>query len=336
MLVNIYNNSQTIIKEFDTFCYQNCIKQILEYYDIKNPMLYINTSMSMIFKKNSIYDCYYDYEGRSVLPRFINNIINNKDIDTYNIWNNNLEYLHKGFPLIVKCDSYYLPYTSNYHKKHGRHSLILAGYNYYKNIVTIIDWSTLCTYKGDISLDIFLQARSSQNKFDGNRFSGIPINNEWSIIKRNNWEQDNKFLIKDLFKLSINQYYEVESYEEPRGIYAIKETILMLNEVNEFTLNKQIEFLKKFHFALFRIIRRKKLFCYYIFSSIGLVKDNEYLQFYNYICNIYNEWDYILKIIIKSIYKQKSNINKLIEKFNLLYYLEENLYYRLYKLYLIL
>ena len=50
MLVDMYNKEQKYYDEYETFCFQNCVRQILEYYEVENAFSYINASLSIIME----------------------------------------------------------------------------------------------------------------------------------------------------------------------------------------------------------------------------------------------------------------------------------------------
>lgn len=300
--------------EYDSFCYQNCIKLILAYYGVKKPNLIINMTLSFKLKydKNKIY--IYDDDARNVLPEYkemVQRYFYDYDVYVKNkVWNMNHELIREGEPIIVGVDSYYLEYLPYYKKSHGRHTIIIDGFDEESRMVSVVDWFFPWFFVGVISLDQFLEARDSINENDGGIYSGIPIYNNWARVKKFEPKEDNKKLIYKQLELSYYQYFENNCREnEYNGLFATKQLKKILEDVNkELNTEQKIGFLKDLHKQLYISNRRRDFFRLLIKEAYQETKF-EYFQFFEVKTRTFYEiWEKFIYKIIKC-YMKYSEIN---------------------------
>lgn len=220
---DIYEKEQIYDESFESFCYQHCLKILLESKGVWNARFYINTSMSLVLDEEEQRCSFDTHENvRSLLPS-CGNIVERyqcEDRDAKDVFMENIEYIvQRNEPIIVGLDSYYLPYTINYNKVHAGHTALLCGFDLHKEEVYLIDWYAPWLYKGSVALNDFLEARDSQNPYDGSLFSGTPIKNNWACIKDIK-EKDVHQLFNEVIELSKAQYY-CESKEKKQGVEAL-------------------------------------------------------------------------------------------------------------------
>ena len=202
-------------KEYEGFCYQNCIREILNYYQCEAYDFYINMSLStrMVIQGEEYYIC-YDKMANGIIKSELSKVHRKDDErDGETVLDENLERVTEGCPIITCVDGYYLRYFSYYKEKHCRHNLILTGKGTSDN-VTVLDWYTPHFYCGKIARDEFLMARESSNPDDGSIYSGSPIRNNWAIIERDGWNQHREDLIYENLSLSLEQYFPSDPKEK--------------------------------------------------------------------------------------------------------------------------
>ena len=296
---------------YESFCFQNCLKILMEAKDIENTDFFINRSLSLLFDSESYEKMLYTHmDVRGLLPgvgvvnRYYNPNLLSKEVFDYNCTfvSNNKE------PIIVGVDSFYLPYTSNYKKNHAVHTAIMCGYDLKNASVYLIDWYEPWLYKGEISLEEFLLARDSKNEYDGSIFSGTPIENNWAYIQTIE-KKSIEYLFKNLIDLSVDQYFSDK--KDKQGVQALEGVMNILVHCNN------PEKYKKIYDNLYISLKRHKFFCgalvnYYIYKSSLLLND-----IINIMKEIIIEWDNILLMIIKlSMRNNESTKNRMLVKFS--------------------
>lgn len=271
----IYDMKLTYYNGYESFCYQNCLRILLQAMGYKHPELYINAAMTLRIQKKTGGICFEFHDDmRGLLPSLQSNIVRIYEKDDANVmWEKNRTYLSERHePIIVGVDTYYLPYASNYQKNHAKHTLILCGYDLAEDVVYLIDWYPTWFYRGKVKLDDFLKARSSRNESDGTIYSGSPIENNWACINR--FEACTpEDLMKEFLQMSAEKFFFPISEKE--GIEAIAE---MCNELKR---DCNIDFDSSYR-SVFAIVRRVSFF-------------TQYLKVYN---------DYYREIVSKTLYER--------------------------------
>lgn len=181
---DVFYSEMDFFEEYISFCYQNCLRQVLKAKGIKQSHFYINTTASIQIKNND-YPLSVGKAGRGLHNGFEKFVQRNysSSVKSKTLLYNNLELMkNEDIPLIVGVDTFYLPYTPNYMKKHSNHTIILCGYDLEKRKTLVVDWYHPWFFRGEMDFEDLLIARSSKNENDGTIFTGTPIRNNWARI----------------------------------------------------------------------------------------------------------------------------------------------------------
>ena len=262
MMLKIDNNVLEYNKNYDMFCFQNCMYYILRENNINNAEFYINKSMSLIVKseaENIISS--FDKNCYAVLPEYSRNI--KKFItadDALNVFNRNLSDVLADKKIIVAVDSYYLHYLPFYKKSHGLHSLIFREYNEKTKRIKVIDNVKPWCFEGYIDVNEFLQARDSSYTDKIGMFTNKPINNMWEEVLLEGWNGKLEDLVFRQIELSLNQYYfpqDVDcSYE--KGVNVFPFICDCIKNLQELSMEKQDIQLDGIHKALYKLNHRRR------------------------------------------------------------------------------
>lgn len=315
----IYDIDLTYYDGYESFCYQNCLRILLQAMGYKYPELYINAAMTLRLEEKTGGLClgFHD-EMRGILPSLGSNLVRiyEKD-DVTTIWERNKLYLsERREPFIAGVDTYYLPYASNYKKNHAKHTLIVCGYDLVEDIVYVIDWYPEWFYRGQVKMKDFLLARSSKNECDGTIYSGCPVENNWAYINRFEAYEPEE-LMKEFLKISVEKFYVPIVKSE--GV----ESIMLL--CRELKNDGNFDFYCLFQ-SVFGIVRRVNFF-------------EEYLKIYNnYFGNFFSKrllervnetkdaWEVLQFLLIKNSRCQKrSNLLKIINYLEKIYQKEQQI-----------
>ena len=289
-------------KCYDTFCFQNCLKILLGGLGIENAEYYINKSMSFIVNRLDTFELDYEFgiHARSLLPQFDNKVVRLiPEYDYKRVFEENIKYVHEHDPIIVGVDTYYLSYLPYYLKSHGKHAIILTGYNENDHKVEIVDWMEPWYYKGYISDEEFLNARNSQNESDGGMFAGSPVNNNWTkVIDKNGWDATLSQIIRYTIELSLVQYYHPKKLNDVFcGIDALIYIKGMIANLEYQPIEIQAAFLDELHRAFFRLNRRREFwmdFLSNIYKCDGYINPNDILLLLDGVINQNEKWIYRL------------------------------------------
>ncbi len=331
----IFYKDLNFLDGYESFCYQNCQRLLLESQGLKYPELYINTALSFSYNiKND--DIYSVYGSRSLLPSLETNVkrlyFDDKLDMVTEVFMQNLEYIDKNeLPIIVGVDTFFLEYAINYQKNHAIHTLIMCGYDLDKSEIYVIDWYKPWLFKGTVKLEDFLKARNSLNPFDGTMFSGEPIRNNWAFIDSLTPLSADQ-LFKELIKISIHNYYEKDEndyiFKGIEALRSVKDRLLSSEDINLF---------KDFYFKLLKISKRYKLFKESLLSYRNLSQNNKEIELLEEtlktLQDSINFWDILLMVILKGSMKLSDKTKeRLINNFNSLIENEEKLKTNLYDL----
>lgn len=321
----MFGEKQKYYDEYETFCYQNCVRQVLEYYKVDNAFLYINACLSIVLevKGEWNYSIYFDERAYGVMPCVSQNVIRkNDDRASHLVWKENKKYIEDDYPIIITVDSYYLKHLPFYQKSHGRHCMIAVGEENNKPI--IIDWNEPWYYKGEIELEEFFQARNSQNEADGGVFSGDAIRNNWAVVEKHNWKMQNEVLINDFLEGTKLQYKHSSKRDIYYGIDAYLKLMDILENIKSIDdVESRKRELKQMYNALYWSVKKKVFFNFYLHQIIEKrMISSDYTVVYYYSQELSNEWAKFLNFILKhsfigsdnSIEKIKGKLSELIEK----------------------
>lgn len=318
-LNELFNRDIVFYNGLESFCFQNCLRILLEAKEIDNSFLYLDASLSLVYN--------FDEEGGSFntddnIRGFISQYSQYSRYypklteDKLGVFKENIEYMAEhNEPIIVGVDTFYLPYATNYRKNHAIHTAILCGYNLDKEVVYLIDWYEPWCFKGEIVLEKFLQARNSENKYDGTLFSGQPVRNNWAKLELVEIESK-KVLLKQLVQKTKDQYFNCES--EIRGTEAIKKIIQIIQ-------NKSDLDFKKLHTSLFTVSKRFNFFREWLIQYNG-DEDETIGNMITILGKYVKEWDVLLILLVKQTRKMSERTNdRIVMKLNYMIALNESL-----------
>lgn len=233
----IYEMEMEYFNGYESFCYQNCLRILLQGLNYKHPELYINAARTLrIGEENSTpYFCPHQ-NMRGLLPSIYDNVVRTYEEDgAEEVWRKNMAFLcERDEPIVVGVDTYHLMYASNYKKNHAKHTMILCGYDLKKGEVYVIDWYAPWFYRGKVNIKDFLRARSSINEKDGTIYSGRAINNNWAYI--NKFEpREPKVLLSEVINTSMKYFFLTSGEHE--GVGSILEMCDILKSRNNCDIN---------------------------------------------------------------------------------------------------
>jgi hypothetical protein len=341
VISNIYYLEKIYYPEYESFCFQNGVRQILEYYGVKHAFLFINSTLSLLLKIDQQskhgYDIFYNENSRSVLPNYSNKIIRHEDSSDNKImvWEKNKLKIQNDEPIIIGVDAFFLNYLPFYNKNHTRHTVTLAGYDCDKKEVYIVDWYEPWFYKGTVNFNDFILSRNSQNPFDGSVYSGSPINNNWTEIKSDGWDDCPEKLLYDTVQISLDQYYITNNSNKGilQGILALEYLLTLIKAEELKSINEKKCFFNEMFKKIFTVPKRKKLFKLYL----ALYRMNFNIDFLDksihHLDQLINLWDALTLFILKCSQSNKDGaylkiVNHLQEIINL----EKELYSSLYEI----
>lgn len=268
MQIENYNLPYNTVFHF--MCLKNCIRQILDYYGVKGSLFYINCVPDIILeRRNNLsgeYTVAYQSNLSPILPKYSNRLkkFTYKEINSPEAWDDVLLKICEGYPVITMVDTFELKYRSkDYHKNHGSHAIIVHDYDPVSEELKIIDWYEPFFYKGSISKTEYLAARNSSNTYSNNPFSGHLLENEWFFLIKEGWDEEQRTLLMDSFKLYLG--YNSNSFSTERintyvGVNALEILAKKLSTIS-WSNRKEIE---NFYNNIYCEYKAKHLFLYYL------------------------------------------------------------------------
>lgn len=331
----IFYNDFIFYPGFETFCYQNCQRILLEAQGIVHSELYINAALSLVYNK-ATNDIFTRDGIRTLLPSYQGKVkrffYKSTEKKTKEVFFNNIEFMKKNDrAIIVGIDSYYLKYVTNYRKNHARHTLILCGFDLDKKEVYVIDWYPDWYYKGIVPIEDFLVGRESENPYDGTMFSGSSIENNWAYIS-DIGSAEPKVLIKELLDIILKEYYANDScigiLYGIKALKALKEYIKGMGIADEFM---------SLYRKLNHISKRNMLFCQYLECYENITNIDELYECIKISKKIVDDWNIILMLFLKCSKAFSDKIRgKLLQRYEILIEDEEERKQLLIKLYKII
>ncbi|MEK5282589.1 MULTISPECIES: BtrH N-terminal domain-containing protein [Paenibacillus] len=306
MVLDFFNTDKEYYSGFESFCYQNCLRLVLEANNIPNALLYINSSLGLIIdiKPNEGEFVFSQPKNaRNLLPVFSDNVKRyycNTDDDVIEIFAQNIKRIEEQFsPIIVGVDVFYLPYTPYYQKNHAKHTLVLCGYSEVNDLVYIVDWYEPWFFKGTIPLQDFFLARNSDCPNDGSIYSGSQILNNWAEIDITQWC---KTSVEDLlimtFKLTLDQYFCAEGKDT--GLNALNNLVDNIEAVSYSLCESVLKVFKDLHGKMYIALKRHKLFRQYIEIAQSYISNDSLSELILLLDNIIDRWDTILALFLKA------------------------------------
>lgn len=305
MLIDMYNSKLSLYAEDYRFCYWSCIRQILEYYNINDPIFFIDCSLKAVFdfdKKNK-YGYKISYRDKIVLPDYVNKIkffynSYTQEKDSQKMWNEMKNKIDKSIPLIVGADLFFLPYHKYFNLTHRTHAIILCGYTPNQKNIYIIDWDGLNFFKGEITYEEFITA------WDDNFFIEV---------EKTGWTGNVHELFYETISLTINNYFNKESkgfiYY---GLVGLKKLQTIISQYK----GKDNEFIRDFtidlHTNLRTMLSFKQLFKLYIQLYFQKYKLIELEGVCKKLDDIVLQWKILLSLILKCSYNvTEKNFHKI-------------------------
>lgn len=325
-MINFFNEKLKYYSGYESFCYQNSLRLILESYGIEYAPLYINAALSLNvdIDNNLTIKFFFAQHSRSFLPEYAskdNRIYYPLNVNPLEVFKENMEMVNNNkTAIIVGTDLFYLPYLDYYHKRHGSHTLILCGSDIDNNMVDIVDWYEPWFYKGKMDKSEFILSRNSLNPKDSHFYSGNPIRNNWTEISRNGWETQPEHLIRTVLQLSNQQFFETDN----NGHLCFKKIIKILEDfANDNGTHKEI--MKTIHMGFFQVSKRFKFFKQYleIAQRYNCKSEVIVISLEEYICIFEN----LLMLLYKMTMIDSTNtLERAIEKLRMLDKMHDRIY----------
>lgn len=317
---DIYYDTLDSCDGYESYCYQNCQRIIVEHRYGAEALMMINTALSIEETTENEIKIKEKKGMRSLLPsldKCTHRLYYNLNENEEKIFKDNIKFIFKEKqPIVVGADTFYLPHSNNYRKKHAKHTMILCGYDLEKGVVYIIDWYKPWAFKGEMSIENFLEARNSMNADDGSFYSGTPIGNNWAYI-----EPIEKYDIDELFAetivISRNNYFNFNNMGIINTLLFVQKYIDSLEEENVF---------ERIFFEIYTFINRKKIFLEYIELYSKLKSQNDYNDFIDILKTNIFCWDVFTVLLLKQSkrYNEKTRI-RIVNKMSELIEEERNL-----------
>lgn len=255
-------------RAFHFVCLKNCIRQILNYYGVDGSLFYINCVPDITLERqNDLCDEYvvaYQSNLSPILPPYSNRLkkFTYKEKDYQKAWNDVILKVQAGYPVITMVDTFELRYRNkDYRKNHGSHAIIVHNYDSVSEKLKIIDWYEPFFYKGSISKAEYLAARNSSNTYSNNPFSGHALENEWFFLTKEGWDEEQRTLLMDSFRLYL-EYNSSSSTSERIGTYiGINALEKLAEKLEAMSFTNKIE---DFYNDIYCEYRTKHLFLYYL------------------------------------------------------------------------
>lgn len=262
VVLDIFETELIYHKEYDFFCFDSCVRQIIESYG--NPHLYfiMNYSIGLeIVRERGDFQIITEKDYDCLLPEYLSrfHFYNGYNTGREQIWKDNKRVIQEGYPIIVDVDTYYLPYLPYFKKSHGKHAVIIAGYD--DDMVTIIDWFSTWLFKGRINSQQLWDARLPYNR--------SAINGSWAYLEKFDQKVlDVSYLIRRNIEITLNQY--CTQGESIRGINALEEIIFILEKERDCDLISLKWFISYLSRELHITAMRKSLFVLFLKSAYNI------------------------------------------------------------------
>lgn len=337
MVIDIIERAQKYTGDYEGFCNQNCIRHVLDYYNVPAAALFINSALSLALSRQGDTPADYSltYDDRLVLPAYLDKMTRHKPLNrtAEEVWEENIQRVAAGVPVITGVDVFYLDYAPAFHKYHGSHGVILCGYSAATAVlVDVYEWQ----FKGEIALNSFLAARSSACPKDMGVYSGTPIDNAWIEVAPHGWQGDPEALLATTLGLTLEQYYHADVDETGRifyGVAALHKIAHLLTEHQALYLNGSFEVLDILRIALLLASSKLKLFRHYMVAATELVDLPALHQVTQHITNDTQRWAALMRLVLKSMYRKDTGLyTRLVQSLHDVIQAEEQRYNELYAL----
>ncbi|MEK4517833.1 BtrH N-terminal domain-containing protein [Paenibacillus sp. FSL H8-0122] len=326
-------------KEFEYYCFKNCYWNLLKYYGVESPELFLDCGIEWLFTEDGSDKYGYSFSTgdffSSFLPSWAGQAHFHSNSDNKyqceEIWESNRLKLMAGVPLIAGVDVFELDYTPFYHKKHSYHSLLLTGYEERTEQYQLIDWYPPWFFKGERTQALLDPARSSANQADG-ILSGNPIDYLWVEVEREGWTAAKKHQIDEALSLCLDQFYSSpeERGNAQRGVYALHALLETIEKMMEETKGQK-EFMEDLHGKLFFTAPRKSFLKFYLKSAAREWPSSKLYGCIKCLEDTITEWKKLSSIVIKASLSERTELfQQVIDLLRRQISLEKNFYYELY------
>lgn len=317
---DIYYDTLASYDGYESYCYQNCQRIILEHRYGAESLMMINTALSIEEIIENEIRIKQKKGMRSLLPsldKYTHRRYYNLNENEEKIFTANIKFIfEENQPIIVGADTFYLPHSNNYKKKHAKHTMILCGYDLEKGVVYIIDCYKPWAFKGEMSIENFLEARNSMNADDGSFYSGTPIGNNWAYIDLIE-QYDIDILFTETIVISKNNYFNFNDNGMIDTLFALQKYIDSLVDDKAYD---------RIFFEIYTWINRKKIFLGYVDLYSMLKKRNDYNDFIDILKQNISCWDVFTILLLKQSkrYNEKTRM-RIVKKMSELIEEEKNL-----------
>lgn len=289
---------------YPLYCFSNCLAILLRYKGALNSDLYINATLGVkgCTKSGAFYIGEKD-DSKSVLPSLDG--IYKKVIclgrDSREVLEENIDYIEKhNCPLLVDVDTFYLPYATNYNVNHALHTLLLLGRKG-ANEVQVLDWYSPWFFYGSIEEEIYMNARKSQNPYDGTIYSGMDVDNNYRVLNDDIPHRSSESLLLEMLKCS-EAYCKCSSDDEYLGARAYVNFRSFLKD--SYNTEHSVDYSNQ----MYKILSRYKLWTEYLIKAQTMVSvDNSVLIMKSQ--ELAEQIDVLRYLLIKMKFR-KSDINK--------------------------
>lgn len=306
--------------EFCSFCYSNCVYQILQSRKIENPLFYINTTFDLIFeqKADRLFNIERVLSEHALLPKYqqfeIINVIKEKE----GVWKKDIELLQKYDEIIVDMDLFGLSYQNTYRVKNGMHAVVLCGYDDLLSQVKVIDnyieVPDLEYFAGKLPLEKYIEAR--ENRTGYKNLSDIKVKRGviQAFIHHEQLTPNYPEMLKETWKGMRKYYISGQDGHRIRGCAALK---ALANSMNQLTITDTdwvLTQINELFMDIHMITQSYRLLSLYI-CSISEHVDVSIEQY----CNVVQKLSKKLEVIKMMIYKIKisgvvSKLDKVVTK----------------------
>ena len=314
-MTTFYQFSHTYDSRFHYHCLKNCLRQLLEFYNIPNAYLYIDIASTFSFTVLKDFQQCILFNDTATLETVeaIQKCIKKQSFTDTGVAEQYIsQRLKNGAPVIVTVDTFYLPYQVSYRKNHGSHAVIICGESESK--YQIVDWYEPHFYKGMIDKNDLILACTSAYSSNENPFSEISADFfTWTIDSESipcEIKEENVFF-NTLERVYGNFYKNRNSFLNPNkyfGMLAMKKWI----EYIEYKLCQETEkiFFKNIHNEIFLFYISKRIMHHYISEYFK----REEVEILRKIEKLISKYENVLYVIMKnSLRVNESNNSKIIE-----------------------
>lgn len=307
MLNSLYDKDQVYYSELDNFCFESCVRQVLEGNSKHNVSVILNYSMGFILyedRNHIMIESEQDYS--SILPTYSEyfHYYEESRVDYDKVWKENVLCLEKGNALIVGVDTFYLPYLPYFKKSHGKHAIIIAGYDKEKEEVYVIDWFSQWKYKGKFSASILHESREN---FD----YGVKRMYPWAYLDPLTNELDLKVAIAENICLTIKQYYT--KGKELQGIFALEHIYNKLIKQQD-NYHELKEYFSQLSVQLKYVASRKNMFSLFLKEASYICESETITRCYQLLLVDAKYWKRLLFLLMRGTFRVETSITQIIEQ----------------------